>query len=367
MGCSGFGDRGHTVGNHNFLRLPAQIIRSIIPPHTNMQDERLRLRYCFLNTAVALLLFLDCFSDAPRDNPLDPVNGISLGGKVQRLYSDRSIPGALVQLHPGNRVWRTDGSGTYEFAEIPPGQYHLMVSAEGYSSDSAMINIDQDTNINFVLDSLPYFRDISLTTIHISRWFPPDDIYSIQFEVIGGDGDGIGDIDRVWYQIESLSFTDTLQQVAPGNPLFRGQVRELQLPVTSLHELIGKPFRFHIRDLPQHTTVSSPQFITRVIDETPQLISPVGLSTISSDTINFRWQAVSSIQFPFTYRIEIYRISVGLKVHEIENIDSNVTTYVYHDANNVLIDGEDYYWILYIVDEHGNQSGSKEGSFRVQR
>lgn len=270
-------------------------------------------------------------------------------------------------MTPGNRVAHTDKNGDYGFSDIPPGSYRLIVSAEGYASDTVMTNIEQNTNIDFVLDSLPYLTDISLTTIHVFRWFPPpNDIYSIQLEVIGEDGDGIGDIDRVWYEIESFGFVDTLQQVSPGSPLFRGQVREMQLPVTSLHELIGKPFRFHIIDLPGYTTASTPRFISRIIEETPQLISPVGLSIVPPDSVTFRWQPASSVQFPFTYRIEIYRISVGLRVHEIQNIPSSADMHLYNDSNNVLLGGEDYYWLLYIVDEYGNRSSSGEGAFRVQ-
>lgn len=311
---------------------------------------------------IGILLISGCLSDARRDNPLDPANGISLSGGVKRLYSNNGLPNAIVRLKPGNLVSVTDNAGIYRFSGISPGTHTLTVSADGFSSDTSEINIENNMEVNFLLDSLPRFQNISVFTTHITHWFPPDDIYSVVMEAAGYDGDGTGDIKDVWFRIEQINFSDTLQRVAPGSNTFRGQAVASSLPVINLQELIGKPFSFFIADIPGNRSESSPHFISRIIEETPQLISPVGLAVISSLPITFRWQAITNIPFPFTQKIEIYSIGLGLKVDEMSSIGSNISEYVY---SKPLSNG-DYYWVLYIVDELGNQSGSKEGSFRVQ-
>jgi len=320
------------------------------------------LRSILWKTTVGVMLILNCFSDAPRDNPLDPANGISLSGSVRRLYSNNALPNAAVRLNPGNHISVTNGNGRYRLSNVSPGSYYAVVTADGFSSDTALIKIDKNTELNFSLDSLPNFGNISVITTHITHWFPPDDIYSVVLEATGHDGDGIGDITDVWYRIEQLNFSDTLQRVSPGSDIFRGQAVATSLPILNLQELIGKPLTFFIEDTPGNTSKSSSHFISRIIEETPQLISPVSLAIISSFPITFRWQPVANVHFPFTQKIEIYSIGLGLKVAEMSSIGSGLSEYMY----STPLSNGDYYWVLYIVDELGNQSGSKEGSFRVQ-
>lgn len=320
------------------------------------------IKFVCLGISIIAITLLGCFSDASRDNPLDPANGISVSGIVKRFYSNNGLSNAQVRLNPGNRITISDQNGNYQFSKISPGLYELIVSAEGFSKDTTEINLTNNTQVNFALDSLPYLKNITVTTSHITHWFPPDDIYSILLETVGYDGDGSGDIKNVWFQIEQINFSDTLQRTAPGSNIFRGQAAALDLPVFNLQELIGKPFKFFIEDFPGNSSVSSPHFISRIIEETPQLIAPVGLTVISSFPITFRWPVITNIHFPFTHKIEIYSIGLGLKVDEINNINSDTSDFTYNDP----LSNGDYYWVIYIVDEFGNSSGSKEGSFRVQ-
>ena len=313
------------------------------------------------------MIFIECISDASRNNPLDPQNpnsSVELSGTVFTLYPPHQpIENARVIINPGNIILITNSEGQFTFSNIKPGAYKLLGSAEGFSKDSIQIEISNTTSKDFFLNGLPYFKQIHLTTQHISRWFPSGDIFSMQIEVIANDGDGAGDIDKIWYELENHSFTDTLTQVTPGSENFRGIASEFELPLNNLHELIGKPITFFIKDLPGEIVISDNHFLSRIIDETPQLISPVGLAIINTFPIILEWRRVTNLQYPFSYRIEILSIDLGLKVDEIENIQASESTIQY---NNTLDNG-DYFWVLYIVDEFGNNSSSKEGSFRVQQ
>lgn len=309
-----------------------------------------------------------CFSDAPRDNPFDPQNpksGIELSGTVFTFYAPhQGIGNARVLLLPGNIVTVTNSNGQFRFNDLKSGAYTLISTADGFATDSLTMQLNVSTSQAIFLNALPYFKQIRLTTRHISRWFPPpQDIFSLQFEVTADDNDGTGDIEKIWFIIDGINYSDTLQQVSPGSDTFKGSISEFDLPVNTLHELIGKPFLFFMKDIPGTTVTSEKQFLTRIIDETPVVTSPVGLATIGSFPITFRWNRVTSLLFPFTYSIEIFSINLGLIVDKIENVPADSGTLNY----NGPLDNGDYFWVVDIVDELGNISSSKEGSFRVQQ
>jgi len=305
---------------------------------------------------------IGCISDAPRDNPLDPANGLMVSGNISRIYTNNPPENAVVFLQPENLTLIVNDDGGYTFSNLKPGVYQLSSTAPGYSADSATFDLQQNTKVNLVLDSLPFFRDIKLTTHHVSRWFPPDDLYSIRYEAAASDGDGDGDINKVWLKIESIAYTDTLQRSSPGSNIFKGEAFTLDLSINSIHQLIGKPFTIYVKDLPGQIVESKDQFLLRIIEDIPQLVSPIGLEVLNSFPINFVWQAIVNISYSYSLKIEIYSISLGLKVDEVNNILSNATTAQF---GGPLSTG-DYYWILYIIDEFGNSSTSREGSFRIQ-
>jgi hypothetical protein len=309
-----------------------------------------------------IINLISCISEAPRDNPLDPANGLTVSGNISRIYTNNPPKNAIVFLQPENLTIITGDDGRYTFSNLKPGNYQLSSTAPGFSEDSATIDLQQNAQIDLVLDSLPYFRDIKITTHHVSRWFPPDDMYSIRYETTASDGDGDGDIEKVWLQIESIAYTDTLQRSSPGSNIFKGEAFTSDLSINSLHELIGKPFVFFVNDLPGQIVKSTNQFLSRIIEDTPQLVSPIGLEDLNSFPITFTWQAIINISYSYSLKIEIFSISLGLKVDEVNDIPFDATTAQF---SGPLSTG-DYYWILYIIDEFGNSSTSREGSFRIQ-
>ncbi|MFQ5584899.1 MAG: carboxypeptidase-like regulatory domain-containing protein, partial [Calditrichia bacterium] len=194
-----------------------------------------------------------CFSDAPRDNPFDPQNsngGLELSGTVFTFYAPhQSIGNAMVSLLPGNIVTLTNSNGRFRFNDLKSGSYTLISTADGFTTDSLTMYLTVSTSQDIFLNALPYFKQIQLTTHHIARWFPPQDNYSLQIQVTADDNDGTGDIESLWYSIESISYSDTLQQISPGSDTFRGTVSEFDLPVPTLHTIIGKPFLFSVKDI----------------------------------------------------------------------------------------------------------------------
>jgi len=265
-------------------------------------------------------------------------------------------------LTPGNLVTIADDAGNFRFSNVLPGSYLLISNAPGFLTDSISLNLQADTTVVFHMDALPFFKKITLTTHHVSRFFPPDDLYSLKIEAEVDDNDGVNDIQLVIYQIEQQNFQDTLMPTTtPG--LFSIQRSAGDFPTRSIHRLVGYPFQFIVLDSPGAQVKSLPQYISRIIETIPELTEPISLATISSFPIFFRWQPVF-LPYKFTFKIEIYRIDFGIPslIFGQSGIPENATEFQY----DIQLTAGDYFWVLYIVDEFGNSSRSREGAFRVQ-
>lgn len=316
---------------------------------------------------IALFYLTSCFDDIAHDNPIDPNNsnqGLQLKGNVQTLYAPVSpIPNAIISIKQLNKNIFSASDGTFEFNNLEPGSYVIFCSAPGYNMDSAAIEIKSHTNINFFLDGLPYFEKITLSTHHITRFFPVDDFFNITIETIVNDPDGISDIQKVFFDIPEFASSDTLPASLVAGE-FKITLNVSDLPVNTIHSLIGRAFVLSVMDDANIVVKSEEKFLTRVIDETPALISPQNLAVVAADSIKFSWQTVR-LPFWFTHSIAIYQINFGLLsfVDEIKNINATETSYI---MENSLPNG-DYVWILIVEDEFGNTSSSKEGTFNVNK
>ena len=322
-------------------------------------------------TKITLVLFFTvifsaCIEEAGRDNPLDPVNGdnnLQLSGQVLTFYHPRkAIPQASILVIPSNLVVLSDDDGFYKFNGLKPGDYTLVCEAEGYEIDSANITIQSSIAHTFLLDGLPQFEEISLRAHHRSRWFPREELYFIEMEIVVDDPDGIGDIQSVVCEIPSMNFTDTLQAEIEGGK-FSSTLFDADLPVASVHQLIGRQIFFLVKDDFGTTTKSEATFLTRIIEQSPTILSPVELQTIESFPIEFQWERVF-VPYPATLKIEIFQINLGVafKSDEVDGIPISDQIYQYTGS----LDPGDYYWTLDIVDEFGNSSSSREGTFQIK-
>jgi hypothetical protein len=317
--------------------------------------------------SLILLLGLPaCLEDVSRDNPLDPGSGnntLQLSGQVLTFYHPReAISQASILVQPENLVVLSDHDGMFRFNNLEPGEYSLICQAEGYRTDSVKISIQTSTDHTFLLDGLPHFEQILIKAHHRSRWFPREELYFIEFETIVSDPDGIGDVKSVVCEIPSMSFSDTLQAAIEAGK-FSSTLFNSDLPVASVHQLIGRQIHFIVEDDFGSSTVSDSKFLTRIIEQTPVLISPIELQSVESVPVDFLWERVS-VPYPATLKIEIFQINLGIafKVDEVENIPINNQNFTYSESLNP----GDYYWTINIVDEFGNSSSSREGTFQIK-
>lgn len=60
--------------------------------------------------------------------------GTTLSGVIRQVESDAPMGGALVVIDELRRETRTEADGSYKFEGVPPGEYHVGVRAEGYTT-----------------------------------------------------------------------------------------------------------------------------------------------------------------------------------------------------------------------------------------
>ncbi len=312
-----------------------------------------------------LIVLAGCVSDAPHDNPLDAQNGsadLSLNGQVLTYYPPyRPLPGAEVILLPENRLALCDDQGSFAFKNVAPGSFQIIARAQGFAPDTVSLELTASQTQNIHLDALPRFQSVTIRSHHLAQWFPVEDAYYLEIQVRATDPDGLGDVQNVYYSIPDLNFVDTLlAQAQPGQ--FGKMMAQKELPVTNLSQIIGKTFDFTVTDQPGHQMTSPGHFLPRIVEQTPQLVSPVGLETVSGDTIRFEWQKVY-LNYDITFKIELFQINLGVftLITTIEHIPSTENSYVYTAG----LPAGQYFWRVYIVDEFGDTSGSKEAAFQV--
>jgi iron complex outermembrane recepter protein len=67
--------------------------------------------------------------------------GTTLSGKITQAENNQPLSGALVVIDELRREVRAADDGSYRFDNVPPGQYHVGVRAEGYSTRRTEVTI----------------------------------------------------------------------------------------------------------------------------------------------------------------------------------------------------------------------------------
>ena len=325
-----------------------------------------RLRPGFVLALLTGLFLWACLDDVPRDNPLDPALGnhnFLLNGTVQTYYAPRSpIADALVWLEPGTHITRTAADGSFRIENIAAGRYTVYCSAEGYASDSVQVNITANKQLNFNLNGLPRFVSRAVTTHHIARWFPLNDVYYLETTAQVTDADGLADIKQVICEIPYSAFRDTLDpELNAGH--FKKTFFTQDLNINSLHELLGQPVYFIAEDNPGAQLRTEGVYAARILEKTAALTSPVELQAVPADSIHFRWEW-NPPAFDHTLKIDVYAINAGIvtSVKTIDDIPAGYTDWLYRSD----LPAGDYFWTVTIRDAFGNTSQSKEQVFQIQ-
>lgn len=327
-------------------------------------------RLLFAITIIIVFCLSGCLGDPVRDHPLDPLgenflNEGSIAVQVTNFYPPRAgLEDIRVTVTPGFISGRTNNEGVFITPALQGGSYSIEVTQDGYArlDTTVQVSAGQTTELNLPLPGVPIFKRFELSSLHVSRWFPPpEELYSLEIEAELADHDGVADIDSLWVRIDDFAFSQFLfVEVAPG--MYRHSIPSGDLPV-GLTALLGQEVQLEAKDRSGAFNVSSPKSVIRVIDETPIALDPLELMFVGSAQPTFTWEPLD-LDFPFTFRLDVVRID--------QNIQSTILTIEDIASSNTMIESTmsiapgDYYWTVSVVDEFGNRSRSREAGFRIQ-
>lgn len=318
-----------------------------------------------------MVLATSC-SDAPRDNPLDPLSPMYKGTAVLSgsvTVMNQNIPIAharATSLEDGISVV-SDSLGEYRFERLRTGSHTIVCEKEMFESDTQRIEIKagESQRLSFALNGYPVVSSNTILTRKIDQFFPSPQYY-VEIKASVTDPNAITDIDSVWFTVESLQFPMTY---SPTTKKFETSVYKYDVPTNSIDWFIGKPLRIVAADLSKARGVGDPFYVTRVIESGATPLYP---SLFNSDTTGatplLRWSPPTAA-FDYTYTLAISRIDGGIQslVWTYSGLISFYEELQFPgDSSGRRLDPGDYVWTVTVVDEFGNLNRSKESFFVVR-
>ena len=340
--------------------------------HHPFKTTTFMMHSLFKKTSILLfvLLMTSCVNNADRDNPLDPrspdyKNYGSLTGNVYTYYTPfRPIASALITLIPGNQTTITNPTGEFALINIVPGSYLVTVNYPDYAQDTIQVQIQSNktTSIQFNLDGLPKLDTLILSSGFQHEHFPFEPTQTLDITAKVYDPDGPADVATVSVIIPSLDFNDTL-----GFSLFIGtyqkKIEEKDLTVNHIEELLGQPFFVDITDKVGKRCRYGPEYLFRVIDEEPEIISPKGSAVVGNQP-DLKWQSLE-VPFSFTFKVEIYAIKEDQILYPAIYTFSGISPEISEFQLGTRLPTGLYLWVVSIMDTWGNWSRSKPATFQV--
>lgn len=108
-----------------------------------------------------LTLFLLAWSTLALPFDVAAQTGTTLTGKVTQGETGQPLAGALVVIDELRREARTADDGSYTFANVPPGRYHVGVRAEGYSTRRAELTVGTEpATLDISIDFDLHFAEV---------------------------------------------------------------------------------------------------------------------------------------------------------------------------------------------------------------
>ena len=87
--------------------------------------------------------------------------GTTLSGTITQAESNQPLSGALVLIDELRRETRAAEDGTYRFENVPPGEYHIGVRAEGYSTRRTEVTVGATpATLNIAIEFDLHFAEV---------------------------------------------------------------------------------------------------------------------------------------------------------------------------------------------------------------
>lgn len=322
---------------------------------------------------IMLLVLNGCLSDAPRDNPLDPLsenfssNG-SVQGRIVIANLSTGIAGASIRNETASVSVTSDSSGNFLFSNLTSGVHQFIASKTNFTSDTFSVTIQSGTPVQVIrgLNGAPTVTFQQILTRKIDQYFPSPQ-YFVDITATVTDPNGIAELDSVWFGVDSLQFPLTYSVTTKN---FHATIYKYDFPTNSIQWLVGKPLSIISRDIKKAVNISTPFYVTRVIENeaTAKYPSSVNNDTVKVDSLYFTWTP-PNVTYNYSYSITLSRVDAGTQtiVWSLTNLNSFNEEYLFYTQPNrpTLIAGN-YVWTISVVDDFGNYGRSKESAFVIK-
>jgi len=311
-----------------------------------------------------IFLFLSISCDAPRNNPLDPQNPENNYYIIEGIVKTVSIPNqplqdVIVSFRDLTNLTETNASGNFKIEMLSGQNGWLQVGKEDFLTDSLYIEWGNTRKINteHFLNAIPHLDSLQVYSIILNRY---PSLQTEQVVVQAKISDSDNDIDSVQVVIAKLSFIETLEYDVKDK-WYKQIFSIYDLEIGNVEELVGHDFNIRVKDIFANKFFIGIGIIERVIREEIFFQTPSG-NEITSPSPTLIWQRFTP-GFNFTYSLQIYTAEIGSQlVWEKEALDADLVNYIV----DIVLPANEYYWVVWAVDEFGNRTRSKPASFKVE-
>ncbi len=323
----------------------------------------------------ALMLISGC-KDAPRDNPLDPsspqyTNTASVKGQVLLLGQNSGIVSASITSLQDSVSVLSDAGGNYSFSSLTVGTQTLVCTKENFVPDTQQIILQSRTTkeVLFELNGAPYVLAQNILTRKIDQYYPSAQ-YFVDVTASVTDPNGIADVDSVWFAVDTLLFP---MDYSVSTKQFQITIYKYDLPTNTIQWLVNRPLRIRSKDRSDAVNLSTPFFVSRIIENTATPIYPtINTTTMQMDTTGstplFQWLP-PDVTFNYTYTLTLSSVVSGIQNvvwTYTKLLSSSLQLQFPADNSGSTLSAGEYEWTISVVDDFGNYSRSKAAPFMVQ-
>ncbi|MEJ5351638.1 MAG: carboxypeptidase-like regulatory domain-containing protein [Melioribacteraceae bacterium] len=272
----------------------------------------------------------------------------------------RVIPNVKVFWKNQSMITQTDAAGRYQFDNVIQNNGWLYFEKDGYSKDSVFVQFNNQPIKQIddrFLNANPRLTELSIYTTVQNRY---PDIQIQRLYVQAAIADDENDVDSVFVKNSSLNFSKRLI-FNPETNKYENNFRTVDLKLNSIEDAIGTDFTITAKDKAGRIFTVGSSSIKRLITQEIIIDSPVNRAVVSSSP-TFVWKKFSP-GFNFKFAVQVYTDETApILVWEKKNISKDAV----ETTCDVTLPAGDYFWVVICIDDFGNSSISKPGTFAVK-
>jgi hypothetical protein len=319
-----------------------------------------KLLNLFVITGYGIFIFINVSCQAPRNNPLDPLNPDfnfgSIEGTVQTINLPyNAIPDVLIAWEESSLITKTDVEGKFRLDNIPIADGILIFSKPGYKTDTLQITWRTAKRFysRVFLNEIPVLDNFSLYSVVVNQ--------QAELFVQASITDDDKDVESVFISSPGLSLIKELSYNLTAR-VYETRLTLSDLNIPDIEQTIGQDFYILARDMFQNEFTLGSSNIKRVIKNGVTGLIPANNDTISSQPFLLRWNSFTA-GYTFTYMVEIFtNDALNQMVYRQEGISSDSTSCMVEQT----LPAADYYWVIWVIDQFNNRCRSISAGFRIQ-